>query len=80
MSEWESGDGVMNGPDEIPDRARLELQEDSLAVVELSARDSATFVSALLDPKPVNARLQDTVRRYRDQRDMRSEGAMAAIR
>lgn len=63
----------MNGPDEIPGRARLELQEDSLAVVELSARDSATFVSALLDPKPVNARLQDTVRRYRDQWDMRSE-------
>jgi hypothetical protein len=56
----------MHGLDEIPDRACLELQEDSLAVIELSARDSATFVGALLHPKPVNARLQDTVRRYRE--------------
>lgn len=55
----------MNGPNETPDRARLERQEDSLAVIELSARDSATLVDALLDPKPVNARLKDTVRRYR---------------
>ncbi|TIO09451.1 MAG: hypothetical protein E5X89_16520 [Mesorhizobium sp.] len=44
----------------------MELQEDNLAVVELSTRDSATFVGALLDPKPVNARLQDTIRRYRE--------------
>lgn len=31
----------------------------------LSLRDSETFVAALLNPKPVNARLRDTVRRYR---------------
>jgi hypothetical protein len=66
MSECEGGDDVMNGPNESPDRVRLELQEDSLAVVELTARDSATFAGALLNPKPVNARLQDTVRRYRE--------------
>lgn len=33
---------------------------------ELSVRDSRTFVDALLNPKPVNARLRETVRRYRD--------------
>lgn len=65
MSEYESGDDVMNGNDDTPDRARLEPHEDSLAVVELSARDSATFAGALLDPEVVNERLQDTVRRYR---------------
>jgi hypothetical protein len=57
---------VMDGPNETPDRARLELQEDSLAVVVLSARDSATFAGALLHPKPVNTRLRDTIRRYRE--------------
>jgi hypothetical protein len=62
----------MNGPDETPDRAAPELRSESLAVTELSARDSATFVGALLYPKPVNARLQDTVRRYREITGMRS--------
>jgi uncharacterized protein (DUF1778 family) len=32
----------------------------------LSVRDSEAFVDALLKPKPVNARLRDTVRRYRE--------------
>jgi uncharacterized protein (DUF1778 family) len=34
--------------------------------IELSIRDSVTFVEALLNPQPVNARLRETVRRYRD--------------
>jgi uncharacterized protein (DUF1778 family) len=33
---------------------------------ELSVRDSQAFVAALLNPKPVNDRLRDTVRRYRE--------------
>ena len=33
--------------------------------LELSVRDSQAFVAALLNPKPVNARLRETVRRYR---------------
>lgn len=33
---------------------------------ELSVRDSEAFVEALLSPKPVNMRLRDTVRRYRE--------------
>jgi uncharacterized protein (DUF1778 family) len=34
--------------------------------LELSVRDSEAFVDALLNPKPVNDRLRDTVRRYRE--------------
>ena len=34
--------------------------------LELSVRDSEAFVDALLNPRPVNDRLRDTVRRYRD--------------
>jgi uncharacterized protein (DUF1778 family) len=34
--------------------------------IVLSAADSRAFVDALLDPPPVNARLQDSVRRYRE--------------
>lgn len=34
-------------------------------VIVLSAADSRAFVDALLDPTPVNARLKDSVRRYR---------------
>jgi uncharacterized protein (DUF1778 family) len=33
--------------------------------LELSIADSVTFADALLNPKPVNARLRETVRRYR---------------
>jgi uncharacterized protein (DUF1778 family) len=32
----------------------------------LSVRDSEAFVDALLNPRPVNDRLRDTVRRYRE--------------
>ncbi len=34
--------------------------------LELSVRDSETFVEALLNPKPVGDRLRETVRRYRE--------------
>ncbi len=33
--------------------------------LELSLRDSEAFVAALTRPRPVNARLRETVRRYR---------------
>jgi uncharacterized protein (DUF1778 family) len=33
--------------------------------IALSLRDSRAFVAALTNPKPVNARLRETVRRYR---------------
>ncbi len=33
--------------------------------IELSVRDSQAFVEALLKPRPVNDRLRETVRRYR---------------
>ncbi len=33
--------------------------------IDVSVRDSEAFVEALLKPPPVNARLQDTIRRYR---------------
>jgi len=32
----------------------------------LSRRDTDAFVKALLNPQPVNARLRETVRRYRE--------------
>ncbi len=32
----------------------------------LSASDSEAFADAALNPKPVNARLRETVRRYRE--------------
>jgi uncharacterized protein (DUF1778 family) len=34
--------------------------------LNLSVRDSKAFVGALLNPKPVNDRLRETVRRYRE--------------
>ena len=47
----------------VQDAARRAIEEhDRLA---LSLRDSEAFVDALLHPKPVNARLRDTIRRYR---------------
>ncbi len=48
-------------------------QEEALRAIEddgrldLSMRDSAVFVEALLNPQPVNDRMRDTVRRYRRQ-------------
>ena len=48
----------------VQDAARRAIEEHRQ--LELSVRDSEAFVEALLNPKPVNARLRATVRRYRD--------------
>ncbi len=47
----------------VQESARRTL--DSHETIVLSAADSRTFVDALLDPPAVNARLKDSVRRYR---------------
>src|SRR5271167_3438479 len=47
----------------VQDAARRAIEEHNQ--LELSVRDSQAFVDALLNPKPVNDRLSDTVRRYR---------------
>jgi uncharacterized protein (DUF1778 family) len=48
----------------VQDAARRAIEEHSQ--LALSVRDSEAFVDALLNPKPVNDRLRDTVRRYRE--------------
>lgn len=48
----------------VQDAARRAIEEHNQ--LALSVRDSEAFVDALLDPKPVNDRLRDTVRRYRE--------------
>jgi uncharacterized protein (DUF1778 family) len=45
------------------DAAQQAMGEPQLV---LSARDSEAFADALLNPKPVNDRLRETVRRYRE--------------
>lgn len=47
----------------VQDAARRAIEEHQQ--LELSVRDSQAFVEALLKSKPVNDRLRDTVRRYR---------------
>jgi uncharacterized protein (DUF1778 family) len=47
----------------VQEAARKAIDEHQR--LELSARDSEAFVEALLNPAPVNERLRDTVRRYR---------------
>src|SRR6266487_2269048 len=47
----------------VQDAARRAIAEHQQ--LQLSVRDSAAFVDALLNPKPVNVRLRETVRRYR---------------
>jgi uncharacterized protein (DUF1778 family) len=47
----------------VQDAARRAIEEHRQ--IGLSVRDSQAFVDALLNPKPVNDRLRDTVRRYR---------------
>jgi len=47
----------------VQDAARRTVEAHE--VIVLSAADSRAFVDALLDPPPVNARLKDSVRRYR---------------
>jgi uncharacterized protein (DUF1778 family) len=48
----------------VQDAARRAIEEHQQ--LELSVRDSQAFVHALLNPRPVNDRLRDTVRRYRE--------------
>jgi uncharacterized protein (DUF1778 family) len=48
----------------VQDAARRAIAEHQQ--LALSVRDSEAFVDALLNPKPVNDRLRDTVRRYRE--------------
>ncbi|MDX8461801.1 DUF1778 domain-containing protein [Mesorhizobium humile] len=47
----------------LQEAARRAIEEHKR--LELSVRDSRAFVDALINPKPVNDRLRDTVRRYR---------------
>jgi uncharacterized protein (DUF1778 family) len=49
----------------VQDAARRAIEDYSQ--LALSVRDSEAFADALLNPKPVNERLRDTVRRYREQ-------------
>jgi len=48
----------------VQDAARRAIEEHHQ--LALSIRDSEAFVDALLNPKPINDRLRDTVRRYRE--------------
>jgi uncharacterized protein (DUF1778 family) len=48
----------------VQDAARRAIAEHQQ--LDLSVRDSQTFIDALLNPKPVNDRLRETVRRYRE--------------
>ena len=47
----------------VQEAARRTIEEHQR--LDLSVRDSAAFVEALLNPQPVNDRLRDTVNRYR---------------
>jgi uncharacterized protein (DUF1778 family) len=47
----------------VQDAARRAIEEHQR--LNLSVRDCQAFVDALLNPPPVNDRLRDTVRRYR---------------
>ncbi|HDZ75777.1 MAG TPA: DUF1778 domain-containing protein [Aurantimonas coralicida] len=53
-------DFVLTSVEEAARRAIKEHQR-----LDLSLRDSQAFVQALMNPQPVNDRLRDTVRRYR---------------
>ncbi len=48
----------------LQDAARRAIEEHQH--LELSLRDSQAFVQALVEPRLVNERLTDTVRRYRE--------------
>lgn len=52
----------------VQDAARRAIEEYSR--LAFSVRDSEAFIDALLNPKPVNDRLRDTVRRYREIADV----------
>jgi uncharacterized protein (DUF1778 family) len=48
----------------VQDAARRAIEEHRQ--LTLSVRDGEAFVEALLNPVPVNDRLHDTIRRYRE--------------
>ena len=48
----------------VQDAARRTIEEHQR--LTLTVRDSQAFVEALLNPKPVNDRLRETIRRYRE--------------
>jgi uncharacterized protein (DUF1778 family) len=48
----------------VQDAARRTIEQHRQ--LGLSVRDSQAFVDALLNPKPINDRLRDTVGRYRE--------------
>jgi len=48
----------------LQDAARRAIEEHQH--LELSVRDSQAFVQALVEPQPINERLRDTIRRYRE--------------
>jgi uncharacterized protein (DUF1778 family) len=56
----------------VTDFVLISVQDAARRVIEdhqrlnLSIRDSQAFVAALLNPTPINDRLRDTVRRYRE--------------
>jgi len=52
----------------VQDAARRAIEEHNQ--LALSVRDSEAFVDALLKPTPINDRLRDTVRRYRERADV----------
>ena len=47
----------------VQDAAQRAIEQSQR--LDLSLRDSEAFVAALLNPQPVNQRLAETVRRYR---------------
>lgn len=47
----------------VQEAARRAIEEHQR--LDLSVRDSEAFVEALINPQPVNDRLRETVRRYR---------------
>jgi uncharacterized protein (DUF1778 family) len=47
----------------VQDAARRAIEDHQR--LDLTVRDSQAFVDALIDPQPVNDRLRETVRRYR---------------
>ena len=47
----------------LQDAARRAIEEHQR--LDLSVRDSEAFVAALINPQPVNDRLRETARRYR---------------
>lgn len=48
----------------VQDAARRAIEEHQH--LELSVRDSQAFIQALVEPQPVNERLRDTIRRFRE--------------